>query len=132
MLSSTGTLRWAASANAAGPQAFQSTGLSRCWRRYGEVSSPSRFTWPNLPAGLDGEDAEAGGRGLALGVVALLGEPALQRVGAEVLGDDEHGGAVGCQPAEPADEQGVECRLADADRRVAPDRGEAQVVGHLV
>ena len=33
-----------AAANASGPHGYQSTGLSRCWRRYGEVSVARRFT----------------------------------------------------------------------------------------
>ncbi len=42
-LSSTGTLRRRASSNAAGSHSHQSTGLSACWRRYGEVASWSRL-----------------------------------------------------------------------------------------
>ena len=34
----------AAAAKASAPQGYQSTGLSRCWRRYGEVSPARRFT----------------------------------------------------------------------------------------
>ena len=47
--SSTGTSRSRAASNASGPHAYQSTGLSRCWRRYGDVSSASRFIEPTLP-----------------------------------------------------------------------------------
>ena len=42
-LSSTGTLRRRASANAAGSHSHQSTGLSACWSRYGEVADARRF-----------------------------------------------------------------------------------------
>src|SRR6476646_4871053 len=44
--SSTGTLRRRASAKASGPHSHQSTGLSACWRRYGEVASRRRFIRP--------------------------------------------------------------------------------------
>jgi hypothetical protein len=40
----TGTSRRLASAKASPPQGHQSTGLLACWRRYGEVALPSRFT----------------------------------------------------------------------------------------
>ena len=43
MLKSTGTSRSAASAKAASPQGCQSTGLSACWSRYGEVSLARRL-----------------------------------------------------------------------------------------
>ena len=46
-----GTSRRRASANASGPHGYQSTGLSRCWRRYGDVSPARRFTAPTLPSG---------------------------------------------------------------------------------
>ncbi len=42
-LSSTGTSRFLASSNASGDQGHQSTGLSACWRRYGEVVCASRL-----------------------------------------------------------------------------------------
>src|SRR5262245_20437610 len=41
---SSGTSRRCASAMASGPHGHQSTGLSACWSRYGEVALPSRFT----------------------------------------------------------------------------------------
>ena len=71
------------------------------------------------------QDAVAARRGEALGGVALLGEPALQRVGAEVLVHHQHGVAAGGQPGEPVQQQVVQRRLADPDRRVGPDRVEA-------
>src|SRR5438128_10737067 len=43
MDSRTGTPRLSASSNASGPHAHQSTGLSLCCRRYGEVLSASRL-----------------------------------------------------------------------------------------
>ncbi len=39
-----------ARSNASSPQAYQSTGLFACWRRYGLVSCARRFTEPTLPA----------------------------------------------------------------------------------
>src|SRR5262245_19072606 len=39
-----GRLEDFASANASGPQVHQSTGLSLCWSRYGDVASLRRFT----------------------------------------------------------------------------------------
>jgi len=41
--SSTGTSRSCASANASGPHSCQSTGLSACCSRYGEVLAASRL-----------------------------------------------------------------------------------------
>ena len=38
-----GTFRRLASSNASSPHAYQSTGLSRCWRRYGLVSFSRRL-----------------------------------------------------------------------------------------
>src|SRR5690349_260075 len=46
---STGTLRRRASSNASLPHSHQSTGLSACWSRYGEVASRRRFTPATLP-----------------------------------------------------------------------------------
>ena len=40
-LSSTGTPRDRASANASSPHSHQSTGFSACWRRYGDVAAAS-------------------------------------------------------------------------------------------
>ena len=40
-----------ARAKASAPHGYQSTGLSWCWRRYGLVSSASRFTEWRLPRG---------------------------------------------------------------------------------
>src|SRR5690242_14181567 len=52
-LSSTGTPRSRASANASSPHSHQSTGLSACWRRYGEVAPARRFgttrRYPRVP-----------------------------------------------------------------------------------
>src|SRR5262245_59108852 len=42
-LRSTGTPRRRASSNASSPHSHQSTGLSACWRRYGEVAPASRL-----------------------------------------------------------------------------------------
>ena len=42
-LSSTGRSRSRASVNASGPHSHQSTGLSACWSRYGEVAAARRF-----------------------------------------------------------------------------------------
>src|SRR5581483_11697707 len=44
--SRTGTSRRRASANASSDHSHQSTGLSACWRRYGEVDAARRFTRP--------------------------------------------------------------------------------------
>src|SRR5919202_6440483 len=44
-----------ARASASAPHAYQSTGLSACWRRYGDVSSARRFTrlrYPRMGAAL--------------------------------------------------------------------------------
>src|SRR5579862_5664581 len=38
---------------ASSPHGYQSTGLSRCWRRYGLVSSARRFTRPAYDPGMD-------------------------------------------------------------------------------
>ena len=67
--------------------------------------------------------------GEACGRPALVDEPALQRVGTEVLLDDEHRPALGRESPEPRRQQGVQCRLADADRRVRPDEVEPYVGG---
>ena len=47
-LSSTGTPRSRASAKASADQGHQSTGLSACWSRYGDVSWASRFGMPPI------------------------------------------------------------------------------------
>src|SRR5690349_22420579 len=44
-----------ARSNASSPHGYQSTGLSRCWRRYGLVSPASRFTRSKLPSSRDGD-----------------------------------------------------------------------------
>src|SRR4051812_45736436 len=49
---STGTSRRAASANASSPQGHQSTGLSLCCNRYGEVASARRLVmYPTVAHG---------------------------------------------------------------------------------
>jgi hypothetical protein len=45
---SSGTSRRRASANASSPHSYQSTGLSACCCKYGEVAAASRFTAPTL------------------------------------------------------------------------------------
>ncbi len=72
-LSSTGTSRFLASSNASGDQGHQSTGLSACWRRYGEVVCVSRLAMSQssrthlrvtrTPRGGDVNGQMAGGRG---------------------------------------------------------------------
>src|SRR5438552_9371277 len=47
-LSRIGLCSLLARSNASAPHGYQSTGLSACCRRYGLVSSASRFTRPNL------------------------------------------------------------------------------------
>ena len=63
------------------------------------------------------------------GGVALGAQPALERVRAEVFLDDECRGPRRLEPREPAQQQFVERGLADADRRVRPDRVEQQIAG---
>src|SRR4051794_32187855 len=48
-LSRIGTLRRRATSNGSSPHSHQSTGLSRCWSRYGEVAFARRFGM-ELPA----------------------------------------------------------------------------------
>ena len=61
-----------------------------------------------------------------------LDQPAVQRVAAEVPGHDQPADAVRGEPGQPAQQQVVQLVLADPDRRVGPDLGEADVVRHLV
>src|SRR4051795_3992140 len=75
-LSRTGTLRRRASSNAAGSHSHQSTGLSACWRRYGEVAEPSRFIFPRVHEGRRSTDRRpwrvaSDGRTRALSVRAV-------------------------------------------------------------
>jgi hypothetical protein len=56
----------------------------------------------------------------------------LQRVGAEVLLHDECSMSAGGEPPEPVEQQLVQGLLADADRRVRPDRGESHLGGDIV
>ncbi len=53
-----GTSRLRAAAKASGPQAYQSTGLCACWRRYGLVSLARRLGgrasgWRDMPDGTE-------------------------------------------------------------------------------
>ena len=68
--------------------------------------------------------AEAGGEG--------CGEPALQRIGAEVAGDDEPGVRALVQSGDPALEHAVEFVLADTDRGVRADGPEGDVLGNII
>ena len=91
----------------------RSSGRRRGCRRAGSSSSPA------------GQDTESGLRRGPVECPALLAEPFLQGVGAEVLLDDQR-----ClarrRSGDPArSQQFVERRLADPDRRVRPDRREA-------
>ena len=56
---------------------------------------------------------------------ALVRQPALQRVRAQVALDDQVGGGAGGEPAEPGRQRAVQGLLADPDRRVRPDQLKA-------
>src|SRR5262249_8247386 len=62
---------------------------------------------------------------------ALVDQPGLEGVGAEVLGDDEPGGTAGDQPGQPGQQERVERVLADAYRRVAPYLVELDTVRYV-
>src|SRR3984957_2478049 len=55
----------------------------------------------------------------------LFFQPAVERVGAQVAAHHQRRTGAGRQPGEPPPEQLVQGRLADPDRRVGPDLGEA-------
>ena len=59
-------------------------------------------------------------------------DPALEGVAAEVLLHDHVRISAHIEPGEPRLEELVQRGLADADRRVGPDRAERQVSGDLV
>lgn len=59
------------------------------------------------------------------------GEPALQRIRAEVALHDEPGIRAGTQPRQPLDEHAVELVLAHPDRRVRADRHELDGAGNI-
>lgn len=69
-----GTSRSAASASAAGDHSCQCTGLSACWRRYGDVESTSLFTCSSVSRRL-------GGR-------RILGLPGTTREGGAAMSTD--------------------------------------------
>ena len=67
------------------------------------------------------EDAESlVGRDPVAGMALLL-QPALEGVGAEVLAHDHHGPALGGQAGQPGQQQLVQGGLADANGWVGPD-----------
>ena len=117
-----------------GPPSLVADGDFRCDPAGGRRGSSRRgLVWPAAISDLprtgrarrgDLEDAEGlgGRRRVHVRSQSCSFDPALERVGAEVLLDDEVGDAVVGQPRQPALEQVVQGRLADADRRVGPDR----------
>src|SRR5450631_2057014 len=78
-------------------------------------------------AGLATNSEGAGLDGFELGR-----KPPLQRVGAEILLDDQVCRAAWCQTGQPPQEQLVQGGFADPDRRVGPDAVEPDVGRHLV
>ena len=60
------------------------------------------------------------------------GEPGDQRVGAQIFLHHQVCGACGGEPRQPRHQQVVQRVLADADRRVRPDRVERQIGRHLL
>ena len=75
----------------------------------------------------DGEEPEAGLRTDALACEPVPDQPLLQRVGTQVLLDHERCVAARSESSEPGEQQLVQSLLADPDRRIRPDRGEAEV-----
>ena len=62
----------------------------------------------------------------------LLAEPALERLGAEVLRHHEPGGGIHLETGKPLGQHRVQFLLAHADRGVRPDGGEPHVDGNIV
>src|SRR5438309_2095700 len=103
------------------------------WRG-GEPQSGCRALGPSrsrLPGPAD-QHAESLRRGGSLAREPLLEQPALQRVGTEVLADNEARPAAGDQPRQPGQQEFVQGRLADPDRRIGPDLVVAGVRFHLL
>src|SRR5215813_2577683 len=78
------------------------------------------------------EDAEALLGGEAFGGPALFAEPCGERVGAQVARHDEPRRTVGCEPRQPPQQHVVQFALANADRRIAPDLVECDVIRYVV
>src|SRR4029453_10618407 len=82
---------------------------------------------PRLISGPYHQHSESLGGGDPFAAVALLDQPPLQGVGAEVFSDDQTRPPIGCQAGKPAEQQFVQTLLADSNRWVGPDL----VVTHL-
>ncbi len=84
-----------------------------------------------VPASVNAKDAKTRPDCDSIGRVAVFAQPTLQGIGAKMLLHHEVCFCARSEPSEPIQEKFVERRLADPDRRIAPQSLERQIIGHI-